>query len=89
MSFRVLSLDDRRFAIADARGEYLFVGTLAACADWLDCRERAGCTGTEGDAETEQVPRAESAVRAGWLALLKSRLSAGWAWLVQLRMRAK
>ena len=89
MSFRVLSLDDRRFAIADARGEYLFVGTLAACEDWLDCRERAGCTGTEGDAEGGQVPRAESAVRAGWLALLKSRLSAGWAWLVQLRMRAK
>jgi hypothetical protein len=89
MSFRVLSLDDRRFAIADARGEYLFVGTLAACEDWLDCRERAGCTATEGDAEGGQVPRAESAVRAGWLALLKSRLSAGWAWLVQLRMRAK
>jgi hypothetical protein len=35
-AYRLTSLDDARFAVADAENEIQFVGTLAECEEWLD-----------------------------------------------------
>lgn len=35
-AFRLIPLDDSRFAVADAANEIQFVGSLAECEQWLD-----------------------------------------------------
>lgn len=35
-TYRVLPLDDARFAVADTANEFQFVGSLAECEEWLD-----------------------------------------------------
>jgi len=53
-TYRVLPLDDTRFAVADTADEYQFVGSLAECEEWLDAIER------QPNSAEEAEPKADS-----------------------------
>lgn len=55
-TYRVLPLDDARFAVADTANEFQFVGSLAECEEWLDSIDQVQRSNSETTAGTTPAP---------------------------------